>query len=171
MNELSKANIVGIKSRRAVDEHIDYVGFDPIRFKELMKFLFCGEAPCNDKASWVMVNVLEKYPDLMLPYRDKMLDYLEHPGTQIMFKRHIIKAYYLSHLPKKKLGLLTSQAMQYLANPQEGKALRVYSMNVLEKIVAKYPELKPEFELILKETLKEKVAWLNIKAGRILAAD
>jgi len=141
-------------SKELRDEIVDYVGNSKPRMKALMHFFFHEEWRYNQRASWAMMHVTQKHPQLAKPYLEKMVDNLDEPQHDAIV-RNTLRIFEDHPIPESLEGRLMDKCFAYLLDVKVANAIRVFSMTVLLKIVQKYPELAFE----LKETLEDQMTY------------
>lgn len=141
-------------SKELRDEIVDHVGKSTPRMKALMHFFFHDEWRYNQRASWAVMHVTLKQPQLAKPYYQKMIDNLSKPKHDAVV-RNTLRIFEDNPIPEEIEGQLMDLCFGYLINQKEANAIRVFSMTVLLKIVQKYPELAFE----LKETLEDQLTY------------
>lgn len=141
-------------SKELRDEIVDYVGNSKSRMKALMHFFFHEEWRYNQRASWAMMHVTQKQPQLAKPYLKKLVDNLDEPQHDAIV-RNTLRIFEDHPIPESLEGRLMDKCFAYLLDVKVANAIRVFSMTVLLKIVQKYPELAFE----LKETLEDQMTY------------
>jgi len=146
-------------SKELRDEIVNYVGKSPKRMKALMYYFFHDEWRYNQRASWAMMHVTMKQPQLAMPYYQQLLDNLNDPKHDAVV-RNTLRIFEDNPIPEFLEGELMDKCFAYLLNQKEANAIRIFSMTVLLKIVKKYPELAFE----LRETLEDQLTY-EVSAG------
>jgi hypothetical protein len=130
--------------------------------------LFLGEdqvlAP---RASWVVNYCVEAFPELLLPYLERMLHHLRRPVHDAV-KRNTVRAMQFVTLPDDLLGRAADECFRLLASPAEPVGIKACSMSVLESICRREPELKTELKLLLEEQMPYASPGFTSRAGKIL---
>lgn len=141
-------------SKELRDEMVDYVGNSATRMKALMHFFFHDEWRYNQRASWAVMHVTIKQPQLAEPYYKRLAENLNEPKHDAVV-RNTLRIFQDNDIPESIEGELMDKCFGYLIDTKVANAVRVFSMTVLLKIVRKYPELAFE----LRETLEDQLTY------------
>lgn len=135
------------RSRANFDRVIEYIGDDPERFAALMKIFYKGDEAVRLRSSWLMSDVAESHPGLVLPYLGKLLEILpmqdEHNGV----KRHIARTLQFVDVPKRLRGKAYSYCIDLIADPSEAVAVRACALTAAARIAKDSPELMAELKM------------------------
>lgn len=157
----SKEGIISIR---------DYIGTDKQLFEELMQLFFSGEYLVAQRASWAMMHCADAYPELIEPYLKSILKYLRQEGLHDSIKRNSMRIMEKIDLSDELLGDAADIAFQYLAEPNEAVAIRVFSMGLIWNICQKEPDLRHELKLLIEEYLPYGSAGFKSRGKKILTA-
>jgi hypothetical protein len=124
---------------------------DPKKAKDAVKLIFETETNISMRSAWILSHVSAKEPAVTQKYLPQFLKYLKgqnpHPGTI----RCILNCIEEFNIPEKYTAEVFDHCMNYTKNATLPHAVRAFSITILGKICKKYPELKPEVELVLNE--------------------
>jgi len=136
---------------------VQYIGDNPQLFDELMQCFFMQEEGYRvpQRAAHTVSLVFVKQPKLILPYRQKLIEYLGLPEPNSSLKRNILRVLQFTEIEKEWMGNLYSRCYEFLGNPKEEIAIRAFSMTVLYNISQNFPELKPELKTAMEMVLAE----------------
>lgn len=143
----------------------EYVGEDEERFKELMDIFFHGEERFVRRCSQPVGVIGEKQPRLIRPYLTEMVAYLKSDPIDAV-KRNTMRIFQFVDIPEDLEGDLFDLGMNYLKSAEESIAVKAFSMTVIRKIAAKYPELATEVIHQIEILVKERVSAGIISRGR-----
>ena len=153
--------ILEIKSMLDSPQRIDhrnrivaYVGEDSQKWKALMS-LFLDHKwhwRYNQRAAWSIGVLGRRYPKMIQPYHDRLVETLSNPSHDAQI-RNIIRIYEDIAIPESIEGHLYEKCYSFLNNPQNAIAIRCFSMTVMSKIAEKYPDLRPELVAEIEEHL------------------
>lgn len=136
-----------INARRMAKHVIDH----PKELKELAKLIFDNDTNISMRSAWVLSHISTKQAELLSPLFNPFLKYLRkndaHPGTI----RCILSCIERMAIPEKYCGEIFDFCMGYTKSALMPHAVRAFSITILGNICKKYPELKPEVELVLNE--------------------
>lgn len=151
---------------------VSYIGNDPGRFRELMDCFFAETKDYRvpQRAAYTLSLTFEKQPDLIFPYRDKLIQNLQNPELKSSLKRNILRVLQFTEIEEDWMGNLYGYCFEFLANPKEEIAIRAFAMVVLYNISNTFPELKPELKAIVESVLEERQVSPGVrsKANHIL---
>jgi len=151
-------------SKRAIDEVAAHIDDSPKRFANLVALFEGNGNRCAVKAAWVMIHVVENHPSLFDPHADHLLDRLAAEKVPDALRRNLTRCYQVAALPTKRLGLLAEICFKQLMSPKFPRAVRTFSFNVLNRIVAQVPELTTEFVLCLNEIAVQNDGHVSVLA-------
>ncbi len=156
-------------SKPTIMEIVEYVGRSTKKFAELMECFFCDTSRISHHASWAVGFCGLKYPSLIIPYLDQMLDYLEQP-VHNSIRRNTVRIMAEMDLPEEFLGRVAEICFKFLDDPKEAIAVRVFSMSVLFNIVKKEPELANELRIVIEDHYPHGSAGFKSRGKKILKA-
>lgn len=141
----------------------------PERMEELMNCFFDEDLRVCQYASWPAGMIADNNPNLILPYIEKMLLNLDAPHHDAVI-RNTFRTLQNIEIPEELEGLAYDKGLEFLANPQNAIAIRVFAMTVCGNIAMKYPELKHELMPIIEEQLPHGSAGFKNRGSKVLAA-
>lgn len=162
-----KAELEKPQSKALAKEITNYVGNNPNRFKKLMELFFDKNLRISQKASWPVGFCAETYPSLIYPYLKEMIDNLQNPVHNAV-KRNTLRIMGDIILPEELLGEAADICFQYLDDPKEAIATRVFSMTVCFNITKREPELANELKIIIEDHYPHGSAGFKSRAKKIL---
>jgi hypothetical protein len=113
-------------------------------FSQLMELFWEGNNTITQRATWVIIICTEWRPKMVKPFIEPMILKLKEAKLSDSIKRNTVRILAEFPIPKQMEGEITEICFNYLNNPSEAIAIRVFSMIILERIMEKYPELIPE---------------------------
>ncbi len=153
--------------RNMADMIVEAIEQKPSFFEELMEIYLADEEPYSRKAAWAIDLYTEKDPSRTAPFVEQMvagLTRFTHDGM----KRHTLRILLSLPLPAEGLGTLVTLCFDWLANPPESAAVKVYSMELLYRISAIEPDLKPELADTISWRMEEESAGFRNRALKIM---
>ncbi|HRJ28652.1 MAG TPA: hypothetical protein PLV21_07855 [Cyclobacteriaceae bacterium] len=145
-----------------------YIGNDTRKFDDLVKLFLNGPYRLAQRASWPLTVCVEKNPELAKPYLKLLLQNLKKEPLHDAVKRNTVRLFQYVDIPIKLQGLVVDQCFQYLLDPKEPIAVRVFSITVLVNIAQDKPELKRELILVLEDQLPYGSAGFISRAKKTL---
>jgi len=134
---------------------------------ELMDCFFDEDLRLCQNASWAAGLIAEYDSQLIIPYLEKMLINLETPHHDAVVRNTFRTLQYME-VPEDIEGLAFEKAFDFLLNPQNAIAIRVFAMTVCGNIAKKYPELKHELIPVIEEQLPYGSAGFKSRGNKIL---
>ncbi|HKR03372.1 MAG TPA: hypothetical protein VJY62_01950 [Bacteroidia bacterium] len=146
---------------------VKFIGNDAKKFKDLMDLFFNDEYRVVQRSAWAVNMCAENHPELIKPYLEKMIDYLQKPVHDAV-RRNTVRILQFIDIPKNLTGKVASVCFDLLQSKKEPVAVKVFSMTVLAKICTGATELKNELRLIIEQQLPYSTAGFQSRAKRIL---
>lgn len=146
----------------------DYIGTSQSLFDELMYYFFCDEYRLAQRAAWAVSHCIDQYPWLINSHLEKLVNYLSKENIHVAVKRNAVRILQNLDLPEELLGTLADVCFNFLANPKEAAAVRIFSMQILFNICKKEPDLASELKLIIEEFLPYATAGFKSRGKKIL---
>lgn len=147
---------------------VDYIGSSPTRFQELLILFLAGPYRVTQRAAWPMSYCVRSHPALIKPHLKKVLDHLSKPSIHDSVKRNTVRLLQDVKIPKSLQGRAADVCFEYLSNPKEPIAVRVFSMTVLANIAKENPELKNEIIPIIEDQLPFGSAGFRSRGVKVL---
>jgi hypothetical protein len=146
---------------------VNYIGNDPVRFKELVQTFLAGPYRVTQRASWALSCVVEKNPPLILPHMSVILKMLKRNDVHEAVKRNIVRLLQFIDIPKKYYGTIVDTCFA-LMDVKQPIAVRVFSMQVLCNVAMNLPDLKKELTLVIEDQLPYASAGFLARAKKVL---
>ncbi len=143
---------------------------NPAIFDRLLGFSFSDDSKLAFRASWTLTKVCDKYPDLIYPHLGMIiesLETLENESAMRSFLR-IISLSDIEMISEKHHGILAEHCFSLLRSGFSAIAVKAYSMEILYKLVLKYPELRNELAATIKMLQPEGSAGILSRGRQIL---
>jgi hypothetical protein len=147
---------------------IDWINGSHENFAELMSIFFEHNSRKNQYAASLMIHCVDKWDYLLTPYLEKLILNLQNENLKDAIKRNTVRILQDVKIPENLHGILANICFQYLQNPSEAIAIKVFSMTIIHNLTKEYPELKEELKFILEEQLPFQSAGFRSRAGKIL---
>jgi len=160
--------LLGIRnSKEVVHQLINEIQDNPSRMDELMECFFDEDLRLCQRAAWPVGFISDYNQDLIVPYLEKMLLNLETPHHDAVV-RNTFRTLQNIDIPEDIEGLAFEKAFNFLINPNNAIAIRVFAMTVCGNIALKYPELKHELVPVIQEQMEYGSAGYISRGKRIL---
>lgn len=147
---------------------VDYIGADKKKFAALMNAFFAGEYRITQRAAWPMSYSVQKHPELILPYFEKLLNMLQQPGTHNAVVRNITRLLQAIRIPKRYHGKIMTICFDYVSSENVSPAVKAFSLTVLDNLSKDYPGILPELKLIIEERWDHETPAFKSRAKKIL---
>lgn len=131
------------QSRANTDQVVEIITKRPELFNDLWQIFLKNENPVSRRAAWVIDLLTEKNDLLQLSHLNTLISVLpsfKHDGL----RRHSLRILERNKLPEEKLGELATLCFQYLENPNESVAVKMFSTKILHNLAQKEPEISRE---------------------------
>jgi len=145
-----------------------YVGDDPGRFAELMKFLMGPVYRLSQRAAWPVSYCIQRHPDLIDPYWGKLAGQLEREDAHVAVRRNIARLLQFVDIPKRHQGRIFEACYTLAVDPIQPVAVRCFSMSVAAKIAKSQPALLAELRTAVAEHPEVMTAGIRSRARRVL---
>jgi len=156
-----------VHSRANTDHIANAIGNDPKEFKKIIQLIYTAEAPIPQRASWLLMVIARKHPELIKPYVVKLTDTIRDFKIDGI-KRHILFALATQQIPEKQEGKTVDFCFEFILSPDAPVAVKVFSMEILSNLIKKYPDLKNELKAAIEDQLPKTTAAFHARARRIL---
>ena len=155
-------------SKTQTNAIVEYIGVNPVRFKALVEVYLNGPYRITQRAAWPLSICVEHEPSLIYPHLKKVLNFLQVPDIHDAVKRNTMRLLQFIEIPKRFQGQVIDLCFEYIQNPKEAVAVRVFSMTVLSRIIKAQPDFIKEFKIVLEDQLPYGSPAFKNRAGKIL---
>lgn len=128
---------------------VEYIGDDQARFAELMDVFFAGEYRTTQRASWPLDYCVERNPELVYPYLDRLVCLLARKDVHNAVRRNIARLLQYISVPEHLRGKVYSLCVDLVDNAEAPVAVRVFALTVAANIAKTEPDLTGELKLIV----------------------
>lgn len=141
-------------SLKKVKAAVQQIEQQPSLVKDAMKMLVNPDPQKSMRASWLLLHIAFKYPQLIKPELKQLIKFLHRENNHTGAIRNTVRVFQEIDLPEAYCVPIFDLCLNYVKNATLPHAVRAFSINTLGNICKKYPELKTEVELVFNE-LKE----------------
>ena len=145
--------ILAVRSKEQVVKLVRWVGNDKMRFRQLMEYIFHGEAQLAKKSAWIIGHCAELHPALVSPWIQAIIKALRKRGVHDAVKRNMVRILQFTDIPRGLQGSVANLCFEFISSFEEPIAVRTFSMTVLAKIAWEEPMLWKEFEIVVRQML------------------
>lgn len=157
-------------NKKTVSQIVTYVGANPTRFKELVDIYLAGPYRITQRAAWPLSYCCKAHPKLAGPHLARLLKFVRKPDVHDAVKRNTVRLLQFIELPKKHQGTIAEICFDFLQNPKEPVAIRVFSMTVIARLAETNPELGRELRVIIEDGLPYGSAAFRSRGAKVLKA-
>ncbi len=158
-----KAEILAKHNQAQRDKIVKYVGDNKDRFDEMMQLFLSENYRITQRISWPVSNAAILHPQLIKPYLAKMIKQLRNEKLHVAVKRNTVRLLQFIVIPEKLMGETVSICFDLLNNPKEAIAVKAFCMTVIYNCTKKFPGLKDELALSIKDQILLPTASAGIK--------
>ena len=154
-------------SRRNMEYAAHCIGDSEKEFARLMDLVLHGREPVVQRAAWTMDVCLEKYPEMLSPYVETLIEALPHFGNSGV-KRQVVKALAAREIPEHLKGVIVDLCFQWLQASGVPVAIKIHCMQILANITEKYPDLAEELRTVIIEQIPRNSVGFSSRGRKIL---
>ena len=132
-------------SRLTAEMAVHTIGKDPALFKKVLDFALENNDQYTMRAARVIHLTATNHPELIRPYLNKIIHALsgfENDGLKRSMTR--ILSEHCTDINEESQGILVDVCFNFLTDPDEKVALKIYSMDILYNLSQQYPDIKKE---------------------------
>lgn len=154
-------------SKQTTNLIVQYIEDNPTTLAQLMELFLNGELRISQRASWPAGDLGIKQPKLFLPFLPAIIENMDKPVHDAVLRN---TTRILGHIdiPEEYLGEVYEKCFNFLSNPKQALAIRVFSMTVLTNIADTFPDLKDELIAVIEEHYPHGSAGYKSRAKRCL---
>lgn len=138
-------------SLKKLTKFVKEIENDPKAVKELTKLVLGSDLTLSMRASWALVHLSYVNPKLVAKQIPALVKFLKQQDQHTGAIRNVLNLFIELDIPEKYCAEAFDLCMTYTKNGMLPHAVRAFSITLLGKICLRYPELKPEVELVLSE--------------------
>lgn len=119
---------------------------NPAIFNKLLEYSFSPDKKLAFRASWTLTKVCDDSPEMIYPHLSAIIETLDNLDNESVIRSflRIISFSDINKISNKHQGILTDHCFTALRSGFSAIAVKAYSMEILYKLVLKYPELANE---------------------------
>lgn len=163
-----RAALLEVHSKAQAEKICRYVGSDPKRFAELMKYMLGPVYRLSQRAAWPVSYCIQRHPELITPYWGKLAGQLEREDAHVAVRRNVARLLQFVDIPKRYRGRVFDACYNLVADPLQPVAVRCFSMSVAAGIAKGEPELLAELRLVATKHPQAITAGLRSRMRRVL---
>ena len=129
------------------------VGADQDLFDELMGIMLGKDNELARRAAWALSFCFREHPFLFEKHVGKLVDLMNDKNCHDAVKRCATQSLQDMDIPEDYEGLAYDYGMEILHDPNEAIAVKAYTIQILQKIAEKFPELKQELIQLVEDRM------------------
>jgi len=124
---------------------------NPKLIKQVMPLILGDDKVISMRASWMLLHLCFVNPKRVYPLIPQLMIFFEKKDVHTGTIRNIIRIFHEIEVPEKYCGQLFDLCIGFTRNTTLPLAVRAFAIISLGNTCKRYPDLKPEVELILSE--------------------
>lgn len=161
LKEFSKMNSVTVSLMVGADEEL---------FEELINCLLDKDPELARRAAWAISFCLEKHSFLFDKYVSTFVNIMNDKTCHQAVKRCATQALQNMEIPEDLEGLAYDYGMEILHDQEEAIAVKAYTLQILQNIALKFPELKQELIQIVEDKMPFETPAFQSRGKKLLKA-
>ena len=157
-------------SKRNTDYMASVIGNNEELFKEIMNVALTAETNVSGRAFWVIETVWLKYPYLINPFINDLIDFLPKTKKDNQ-RRHslkILSTIDLRMLDEDRLGILIDQCFKWLEDGINPTAVKMFAMEIIYNYVLIEPVLASELIAVIENQYDDSTPGFKNRADKLL---
>ena len=157
-------------SKRNTDYMASVIGTDEKLFKQMFELVLTNEEYVSGRAAWVIETVWLKYPEMINPYINNIIDFLPKSKFDNQ-KRHLTKILStrnLRELDEERLGILIDRCFTWLEDPIYPTAVKMFSMQIIYNYIEIEPTLATELIAIIENQYNDSTPGFKNRGDKLL---
>jgi hypothetical protein len=146
-----KEKLLSGHSKKLTEEIVAYIGNDSKKFRILISIFFEGPYRLTQRSAWSLAIAAENNPLLVKPYFKKLVEMLQDNSQHPAVARNILRIFQDIEIPEEFHSVLVDICFGHISNETSPVAVRAFAISTALSICSKYPELRKEMLIILKE--------------------
>ncbi|HEV2478532.1 MAG TPA: hypothetical protein VGS79_02665 [Puia sp.] len=155
-------------SKKQTDRIVGYIGNDKTRFAGLIELFFKGEYRITQRAAWPLSYCVREHPELIQPYFKRLLDNLGRKDIHMAVVRNTVRLLQDVEIPHRYHGRVMSTCFDFIQQPGTPIAVKAFSLTILGRLVADYPDIRSELKLIIEEQWEHATPAFRSRARKVL---
>lgn len=155
-------------SKAQMEKIVQWVGHSQARFDELLRLFLDDEYRVTQRAAWPLSYCARKYPALINKHYGKLARNLHKPNLHPAVKRNTVRILQDMNIPERYHGDIMNTCFDFIQSSEEPVAIKAFSLTILEKMVALYPDIRNELKLIIEERWPHETAAFRSRAKKIV---
>lgn len=160
--------LLEVHSKAQAAKICEYVGDDPAKFAELMKFMMGRVYRLSQRAAWPVSYCIERHPHLITPYWGKLAAQLEREDAHVAVRRNVARLLQFVDIPKRYEGRMFDACFELFADVTQPVAVRCFSLSVAARLAKDKTELIEELRLVAAQHPETATAGMRARFRNVL---
>lgn len=160
--------LLEVHSKAQAAKICEYVGDDPVKFAELMKFMMGRVYRLSQRAAWPVSYCIERHPHLITPYWGKLAAQLEREDAHVAVRRNVARLLQFVDIPKRYEGRMFDACFELFADVTQPVAVRCFSLSVAARLAKDKTELIEELRLVAAQHPETATAGMRARFRNVL---
>ena len=136
---------------------------------ELLVYALSDNQLVSNRAIWVLTHCADMEPERIKSFHEILINHLKNKNLHSGVVRSVLRIFQEQPVPKKYESFMLDKCFEYIKNPSEAIAVRVFAMTVVYNISKPYPELLNELSIVLNHlNIEEESAGIINRAKHTL---
>lgn len=144
----------------------DEVLAQPALFADLFNCLAHAEPLIRMRAAYALCKVADKRPDLLAPYKDRLIDRLDNPDNSHLCRACLLQALHHLKLTPQDIDLLKDMLRDFMYS--ESSIVKTFSLQLLVDFAAADESLRPEIMPLLWDALERGTPAMRARARKLI---
>ncbi|MEA3317172.1 MAG: hypothetical protein U9R54_04385 [Bacteroidota bacterium] len=154
-------------SRKNTDYIVSIIEHDLELLTNVIELLYSDIPYLKFRACWVLEILFCKHPEIASPHLYTLISIFNNTNNNSL-RRHLTKILSVCQLSENQLGMILDRCFNQIQDSDIPVAVKIHSMQVIDKNLEYFPELKPEFIAILETHMNRNSAGFKARANKIL---
>lgn len=163
-----RETIVKEHSKANCSRIVKWIGNDQTRFDQLFHLFINDEYRVVQRAAWPLSYCVMEHPVFIKKHFNRLIRNLQKPDLPDAVKRNTVRLLQYISIPAKFHGDIMNICFGYISSPDEAVAVKAFSLTVLQKLAAQYPDIKNELKLIIEERWDYETTAFKARAKKLL---
>lgn len=145
-----------------------YACSSPKRFNELMRCFMSDEYRIAQRAAWSVSWAARKKPAMIMPHVAELVAQLSRKNVHNAVIRNTVRILEEIEIPESFHGEVMNACFSFVESPTVAPAIKAFSLTILYRLSAQYPEIRPELKLIIEEKWDNETPAFRSRGRKIL---
>jgi len=137
-------------------------------FKELMNCFLDEEYRVAQRAAWSVSWAAQKQPQMITPFIKDLVAQLQRKEVHDAVVRNSVRVLEQIEIPEIYHGEVMNACFGFIEKPSTPVAIKAFSLTILHRLSACYPEIKHELKLIIEDRWDTETAAFKSRGKKIL---